>query len=674
MGKGLSSPKFALVFLLAFVVLMAWANEATALEINYPRFPGVEAPQDFMPKIGVDPAYPWSSVLPLFVGYFYVLSLIVATALVIISIVLGGALYLMAGSNVGRLFDAKEQIIAGFMGLALLLGSYFLLNVLNPKLNVLRLPGISETALPTISTIPSPTLPNQIYWELPLGTLQESVLTKIKEVDGPARAVKEKTEELKSLVKKDPSCLILCSSGLVDLLNEKCNCNNLASECNDLSCGVPELSCTANSGAAAQKTDLCRDYNSQIIPKKNEVEAKINELKAARLIMLEKKIALAKASSQLWATSQLAQNCSSGGPLDRETFLQELKDSPQTETRKVWNDVDAGDNPLTFYCVIENDLVQSILDQWSVMMQRVLSGFNLGPGPCQGGACPEGSGYCSFDNLRLYFPTDGSARSASVICQRESGSNPAAVNYGCLNGSSLDYSVGLFQINLLAWCPNAFTYTVNPVSCTIIDQAKLDQCEANLLTPEGNIQKAVRISKNGIDWTPWAAASVCGIVGELPACLPTPTPTNPEALSWPLNSPRVGQPFCEYLAGGKHLGIDIYSSNTDVLAAADGTVTRASFLCANPYSHLGNYVTLSHNIQETPYTTDYFHLASISVSVGDSVNKGQKIGTMGNTCTGDVHLHFALKQGATYTNPCLFLPEGAGGIGCPTTPATCSGF
>jgi murein DD-endopeptidase MepM/ murein hydrolase activator NlpD len=164
----------------------------------------------------------------------------------------------------------------------------------------------------------------------------------------------------------------------------------------------------------------------------------------------------------------------------------------------------------------------------------------------------------------------------------------------------------------------------------------------------------------------------------------TPPPPNPGALAWPVSNPVVGQPFCQYCGGGWHGGIDLNFGNsegTPIYAAADGIVTRANYLCSDPYGHLGNYVSIQHEIQGQTYTTDYFHLSSISVSVKDIVTQGKQIGTMGNTCTGWVHLHFALRQGTgyAYVNPCLFLPAGAegsqclAGIGCQTEPATCSG-
>jgi len=88
-----------------------------------------------------------------------------------------------------------------------------------------------------------------------------------------------------------------------------------------------------------------------------------------------------------------------------------------------------------------------------------------------------------------------------------------------------------------------------------------------------------------------------------------------------------------------HLGIDIAGSNTNVCAAANGTVAAVGYNGAN-----GNYVVIRHTMPNggTVYSF-YAHLSSYCVSSGNTVSKGDKIGVMGST--GDAkgaHLHFAI--------------------------------
>jgi len=115
------------------------------------------------------------------------------------------------------------------------------------------------------------------------------------------------------------------------------------------------------------------------------------------------------------------------------------------------------------------------------------------------GYTKPGTGYCSPEYLRPFFQEAGlpnpdkEAEIASRICQRESNSKPTAFNSNCIKGTSVDYSVGLFQINMLPRCPGSFKDATgtpdtasgyNPFArdenelqtCTIVDQERLNEC------------------------------------------------------------------------------------------------------------------------------------------------------------------------------------------------------
>jgi LysM repeat protein len=88
---------------------------------------------------------------------------------------------------------------------------------------------------------------------------------------------------------------------------------------------------------------------------------------------------------------------------------------------------------------------------------------------------------------------------------------------------------------------------------------------------------------------------------------------------------------------GSHKGIDIAAPlNTDIVAAADGTVTKSY------YSHTyGNVVFISHGSFEAVYA----HLNERLTEVGQQVKQGQIIGKMGNTGRSrGVHLHFEIHK------------------------------
>lgn len=114
-----------------------------------------------------------------------------------------------------------------------------------------------------------------------------------------------------------------------------------------------------------------------------------------------------------------------------------------------------------------------------------------------------------------------------------------------------------------------------------------------------------------------------------------------------------------YGTGRMHYGVDFANSiGTPVVSAADGVVSYAA-----PFSTYGNVVMVTHNIDGQTYTSLYAHLNNIGASVGQSVSKGQQIGTLGNTgnSTGP-HLHFEIHVGgwngmeANSVNPLRYIP------------------
>lgn len=100
-----------------------------------------------------------------------------------------------------------------------------------------------------------------------------------------------------------------------------------------------------------------------------------------------------------------------------------------------------------------------------------------------------------------------------------------------------------------------------------------------------------------------------------------------------------------------HYGMDFaISEGEDVLTTAGGVVIDAKF-----DSKKGNYIIVKHN---EIFSTFYSHLKSISVQVGDKLEKGQLIGYSGNTgTTTGAHLHYEVFREGKNVNPKDYLPE-----------------
>lgn len=133
--------------------------------------------------------------------------------------------------------------------------------------------------------------------------------------------------------------------------------------------------------------------------------------------------------------------------------------------------------------------------------------------------------------------------------------------------------------------------------------------------------------------------------------------------AWPTDSNYTITSYYGYRWGSLHNAIDIsgtgygsniYAANNGVVVTAKGGCVTGNLSCNGKG---GNYVVINHTTNN--YYTVYMHLKDIKVNVGDTVTRGQVIGTMGNTgnvsprptsrnSTAGTHLHFSLYIGEPY--------------------------
>ena len=113
---------------------------------------------------------------------------------------------------------------------------------------------------------------------------------------------------------------------------------------------------------------------------------------------------------------------------------------------------------------------------------------------------------------------------------------------------------------------------------------------------------------------------------------------------WPSNG-KVIQGFTATTKG-----IDIEGAvGAPVTAAADGKVMYAG----NGVRGLGNLILLGHS---NGFITAYAHNQSLLVKTGESVKKGAKIATLGQSDTTSPRLHFEIRRRGTPVNPLSYLP------------------
>jgi murein DD-endopeptidase MepM/ murein hydrolase activator NlpD len=129
----------------------------------------------------------------------------------------------------------------------------------------------------------------------------------------------------------------------------------------------------------------------------------------------------------------------------------------------------------------------------------------------------------------------------------------------------------------------------------------------------------------------------------IPAKVPAAEPvmSGSDKFRWPVS----GKVSTDFIAS-KGTGINIDApEGSAVRAAENGTVIYVG----NGVEGYGNLILIRH---PNGYVSAYAHLGATSVSKGDTVNRGDSIGTVG--MTGSVsrpQLHFELRMGATPVDP-----------------------
>lgn len=132
--------------------------------------------------------------------------------------------------------------------------------------------------------------------------------------------------------------------------------------------------------------------------------------------------------------------------------------------------------------------------------------------------------------------------------------------------------------------------------------------------------------------------------------------------AWPTERPYTITSGYGYRWGEFHDALDIYVGyGSSIYAANNGVVYRVGTGCVagnlSCNSRQGNFVVINHNAGG--YYTIYMHMREVNVSVGQTVARGQRIGTMGNTGNvypvpssynpyGGTHLHFSVRIGSAY--------------------------
>jgi murein DD-endopeptidase MepM/ murein hydrolase activator NlpD len=158
----------------------------------------------------------------------------------------------------------------------------------------------------------------------------------------------------------------------------------------------------------------------------------------------------------------------------------------------------------------------------------------------------------------------------------------------------------------------------------------------------------------------YAAAPTADIAVEAAAARDDFTIVSYSVVQWPLPvgtgiTSFFGFRSCEGCSS-MHTGIDFTpGAGVPIEAIADGVVVESPLSDGS----LGVHLTIEHNVDGVVYRSGYAHLqsGSMTVSVGDTVKRGQVIGLVGNTGQSmGPHLHFMIMEAdGTLINPLPWL-------------------
>lgn len=113
------------IIFISFLFLPAISS---ALELQYPEFGQIRI------ELGMD--------LNKLIAWFYYFIVGIAGLSAFIMLVWGGVEWLTSAGNPSRISEAKDKITSALFGLLIILGSWLILQVINPDLTTLQLPRL----------------------------------------------------------------------------------------------------------------------------------------------------------------------------------------------------------------------------------------------------------------------------------------------------------------------------------------------------------------------------------------------------------------------------------------------------------------------------------------------------------------------------------------------------
>ncbi len=303
---------FVIIFLALLLGAFLISAQGRELEIQYPELGGIQ------PKT--------TSISPQeYVKYIFNFALWIIGITAFGSLILGGVRFLTSVGSPSKRTDAKNQITVAVLGVAILLGSYFILYSINPQLTILESKEIEKVEITPPDPFELPEVTTSINVELPIETmLKESTyglfgigrITRIKNIAGEttetAHNVKHWSDKLKE-TSEDCTCLSPCGTGCLTPVCEG-KCEMKEGECKQ-SCAP--LYCTS---------DPCCKVREKLTEIKLKNITSINELQEQNKKTEEEILSIETMTEKIQKTLKIMKNdCPLSGIMSRDQFIS-LKD------------------------------------------------------------------------------------------------------------------------------------------------------------------------------------------------------------------------------------------------------------------------------------------------------------------------------------------------------------
>jgi Type IV secretion system pilin len=258
---------------LIFIALLFFfiAGPVLAQEINYPKLPGAQAPQDFLKTAAKE------DVPGLWVKYAINLTTWAAGIIALLVLIWGGIKFLTSTGSPDKITEARKQISSAFLGLMIILTAYFVLKIINPYFTNFTLPSLENFSAANTLNPPKKTEGSSIDVYVPFGRIIENIFQTY--VSNPGEVEKKDdgsvVPETLTRIQRITNVLDASEQLLPPIMQKTDKLRDLSKKCDCFENCRPDPRCTSCATCPSLPPlctgDPCKDTRSDIVRTENEL-------------------------------------------------------------------------------------------------------------------------------------------------------------------------------------------------------------------------------------------------------------------------------------------------------------------------------------------------------------------------------------------------------------------